>query len=541
MRRFNKVVAVSAAAVLAGTSLAACSSDGSGGGDSGDNVIRAFNTEPQNPLVPTNTNEVGGGRVIDLLFEGLVSYGVKGEVNNAVAEEITPNADATEFNIKLKEGKTFSDGSPVTANSFVDAWNYGAASENAQLAQSFFEPIEGFEAVSEEGATETELSGLEVVSDTEFNVTLSRPTADFPDRLGYSAFSPLPESAYDDMDAFGENPIGNGPYKLGDEGWTHNESIQLVPNEEYDGAQEPQNDGIDFRIYSSMDTAYLDVQGGQLDLMDYRVPSQNYGTYESDFPDSNVNQPAAVFQSFTIPERLEHWGGEEGKLRRQAVSMAFDREEITETIFEGTHTPAVDFTTPAIEGGGEELENGDVLQYNPEEAKRLWAEADEISPFSGSLDIAYNADGDHQAWAEAVTNQIRETLGIESEGLSVPTFQQIRDDVTDRTIESAFRTGWQADYPSTLNFLIDLYRTGAGANDGDYSSEEFDSLIDEASAESDKNARAELVDEAQNVLLEDLPAIPLWYSNVSTAWNPELSGVEYDWKSVPVYTQITKN
>ncbi|WP_231887282.1 peptide ABC transporter substrate-binding protein [Dietzia timorensis] len=532
---------MSAAALLAGTSLAACSSDGSGGGDSGDNVISAFNTEPQNPLIPTNTNEVGGGRVVDLLFEGLVSYDTKGEISNAVAEEITPNDDATEFNIKLKEGKTFSDGSPVTANSFVDAWNYGAASKNAQLAQSFFEPIEGFEAVSEEGATETELSGLEVVSDTEFNVTLSRPTADFPDRLGYSAFSPLPESAYDDMDAFGENPIGNGPYKLGDEGWTHNESIQLVPNEEYEGEQEPKNEGIDFRIYSSMDTAYLDVQGGQLDLMDYRVPSQNYGTYESDFPDSNVNQPAAVFQSFTIPERLEHWGGEEGKLRRKAISMAFDRDEITETIFEGTHTPAVDFTTPAIEGGGEELENGDVLQYNPDEAKKLWAEADEMSPFSGSLDIAYNADGDHQAWAEAVTNQIRETLGIESEGVSVPTFQQIRDDVTDRTIETAFRTGWQADYPSTMSFLTDLYRTGAGSNDGDYSSEEFDRLIDEAGSETDEDKRAEIVHDAQNVLLEDLPAIPLWYSNVSTAWNPELKDVEYNWKSVPVYTQITKN
>ena len=70
----------------------------------------------------------------------------------------------------------------------------------------------------------------------------------------------------------------------------------------------------------------------------------------------------------------------------------------------------------AIEGGGEELENGDVLTYNPEEAKKLWAEADKMSPFSGSLDIAYNADGGHDAWVDAVSNSIKNTLGIEASG-----------------------------------------------------------------------------------------------------------------------------
>lgn len=539
MRRFSKVVALTAAVALAGGALSACSS-GNGGGSEG-NVITAFDTEPQNPLVPTNTNEVGGGRVVNQLFDMLVSYDPKGKPSNAVAESITPNDDATEFDIKIKDGKTFSDGTPVTSHSFVDAWNYGAAAKNAQLQQSFFEPIKGFDDVSKEGATATEMSGLQVVDDTEFKVTLSRPTGDFATRLGFSAFAPLPESAYSDMDAFGEAPIGNGPYKLAEGGWAHNESIELVPNENYDGDRKPKNDGVTFKIYSSMDTAYLDAQSGQLDLMDYRVPTQNFATYESDFPDSHVNQPAAIFQSFTIPQRLEHWGGEEGKLRRAAVSMAIDRKQITDTIFQGTSTPAVDFTTPAIEGGGEKLEGGDVLEHNPEKAKQLWAEADKMSPFSGSLDIAFNADGDHQAWAEAVTNQIADTLGIESKGASVPTFQQIRNDVTAGTITTAFRTGWQGDYPSIMGFLTDLYRTGAGSNDGKYSSPEFDKAIDEANSEPDETKRNEKANEAQEVLLKDLPAIPLWYSNVSTAWNPAAKDVVYDWKSEPVYTQVTKN
>jgi len=533
----NKVLAVATATVLAGGALTACSG-GDGGSDS--NMITAFETEPQNPLVTTNTNEVGGGRVLNQLYEGLVEYDAKGKPNNAVAESITPNDDATEFDIKIKEGKKFSDGSPVEAKNFVDAWNFGAASKNGQLQQSFFEPIEGFDKVSEEGATEDKMSGLEVVSPTEFKVTLSRPTGDFATRLGYSAFAPLPESAYDDIEAFGDAPVGNGPYKIEPGDWVHNESIKLTPNENYDGDRKPQNDGIEFKIYSSMDTAYLDAQSGQLDLLDYRVPQQNFTTYESDFPDSHVNQPAAIFQSFTIPGRLEHWGGEEGKLRREAVSHAIDRKQITDTIFSGAATPAVDFTTPAIEGGGEKLAGGDVLEHDPAKAKQLWAEADKISPFSGSLDIAYNADGDHQAWAEAVTNQISETLGIESKGLSFPTFQQIRNDITARTIKTAFRSGWQGDYPSTLNFLTDLYRTDAASNDGDYSSPEFDKAIDEAASEPDETKRNEKANAAQEILLKDLPAIPLWYSNVTTAWNPDVQNVVYDWKSEPVYTQVTK-
>lgn len=538
MKFLKKVAAATCAAVLVGGGLTACSSDSGSGADG--NVIRAFSTEPQNPLVTTNTNETGGGKVLKLLYEGLVAYDAKGNIENALAEKIEANDDSTEFTITIKPDQKFSDGSPVTAQSFVDAWNFGAAAKNAQLQASFFEPIEGYDEVSAEGATADTMSGLEVVSDTEFTVKLKAPTSDFPKRLGYTAFMPLPESAMSDIDAFGENPIGNGPYKLAEDGWVHNESITLVPNENYDGPRKPANDGIEFRIYTSQDTAYLDLQGGQLDIADYTVPQQNFSTFESDFPDSNVTQPAAIFQSFTIPERLEHFSGEEGKLRRQAISMAIDRDQITETIFEGTRTPAVDFTTPAIEGGGKELPGSEVTSLDKEKAKELWQQADEIKPWSGTFEIAYNADGDHQQWVEAVTNQIRDVLGIEAQGKSYPTFKQIRDEVTGQTIQTAFRTGWQADYPSTMNFLEGLYRTGAASNDGKYSSEEFDKAIDAANAASSPEEAQPEIDKAQEILLEDLPAIPLWYSNVATAWNPDLKDVEYGWDSDPLYYKLTK-
>src|SRR5690606_27093485 len=125
------------------------------------------------------------------------------------------------------------------------------------------------------------------------------------------------------------------------------------------------------------------------------VRDSAFANFESDLGDRAVNQPAAIFQSFTIPERLEHFSGEEGNLRRQAISMAINRKEITDVIFQGTRTPASDFTSPVIDGWTDSLEGSEVLDFNEEKAKELWAEADKISPWSGTFQIAYNADGGH--------------------------------------------------------------------------------------------------------------------------------------------------
>ncbi|GMA34924.1 hypothetical protein GCM10025876_11280 [Demequina litorisediminis] len=171
---------------------------------------------------------------------------------------------------------------------------------------------------------------------------------------------------------------------------------------------------------------------------------------------------------------------------------------------------------------------------------RLWAQAEEISPWEGSFEIAYNSDGGHQAWVDAVANSIKNTLGIDATGLPYATFAEIREEVTNRTIEASFRTGWQADYPSLENFLGPLYYTGAGSNDSDYSSEEFDTLIDEGKTATDSATAIEKFQASQEVLFQDLPAIPLWYSNVTGGYSESVSNVVFDWHSVPLFYEITK-
>ena len=391
-------------------------------------VITTNGSEPQNPLIPTNTNETGGGKILDSIFAGLVYYDEKGAPHNDVAESITSD-DNTTYTVKIKSGQKFTNDEPVTAESFVKAWKYGALASNKQLSSYFFEDIEGFSYDED-----TELTGLNVVDDNTFTIKLTSALADFPLRLGYSAFFPLPESAWKDLDAYGQNPIGNGPYMFAsDSAWQHNVKLDLKVNPAYDGGRKAQNGGLTFTFYANQGAAYSDLQGNNLDVLD-AIPDSAFGTYETDLGDRAVNQPAAIFQSFTIPDRLAHFSGQEGILRRQALSMAINRQEITKVIFQDTRTPASDFTSPVIDGWSNKLKGADVLKFNEKKAKDLWAQADKISPWTGTFQIAYNADGGHQGWVDAVTNSIKNVLDIDASGAPYPTFKEARTLITNRTI-----------------------------------------------------------------------------------------------------------
>lgn len=344
--------------------------------------------------------------------------------------------------------------------------------------------------------------------------------------------------AFEDIEAFGQNPNGNGPYKL--ENWSHGAEATLVPNENYDGERKAQNNGLRFVFYAQQDAAYADLLSGNLDVLE-AIPDSAFSSYEEELGDRAVGQPSAVFQSFTVGENLPHFSGEEGRLRREALSLAVNREEITDTIFLGTRTPATDFTSSVIPGHSDNLPGADVLQYNPDRARELWRQADEMSPFTEQFTISYNSDGGHQAWVDAVANSLRNTLHIDAVGNPYPDFRSLRDEVTDRTITGAFRTGWQADYPSLGNYLEPLYGTDASSNDGDYSNPKFDELLSQAASAGSLEEAKDYYNRAQEILLDELPAIPLWYSNTSGGYSENVDNVVFSWNGQPVYYLITKN
>jgi len=537
VRISRKSVGFAAVVAASALVLAACSSNSSSNPSKNLDttaVITANGSEPQNPLIPTNTNETGGGKIVDSLFAGLVYYDAKGKPVNEVADSVT-TTDAQNYTIKLKTGWKFTNGEAVTSKSFVDAWNYGALLSNAQLNGYFFESIDGFSY-----DVDSKLTGLTVVDDTTFTMKLKQPEADFPLRLGYTAFFPLPQAAYADMKAFGENPIGDGPYKFASPtAWQHNVKLDLVPNPDYTGGRKPANGGVSFVFYQSQDSAYNDLLAGNLDVLD-AVPDSALAKYKMDLGDRAVNQPAAIFQAFTIPQNLPHFTGAEGALRRAAISQSIDRKLITDKIFSATRTPASDFTSPVINGWSDKIPGSDVLKFDATKAKDLWKQADAISPWSGTFTIGYNSDGGHQAWVDAVTNSIKNTLGIDAQGKPYSTFKELRTDITKRTITGAFRSGWQADYPGLFNFLGPTLGTNASSNDGDYTNPAFDQLLKDGSAADSVDKANVIFQKAQEILFKDLPVIPLWYSNVTGGSATTVTNVVFGWNSQPLYYEVSK-
>lgn len=529
---------VLAGLALSGIGAAVLSGCGSGD-DSGAGAVTAFGTEPERPLVPTDTTEAGGGRVVSLLFVGLISYNEKSEVVNELAESIESD-DNKNWTIKIKEGKKFTNGESITAQSFVDSWNYAAAAKNSQLGSYFFEIIKGYDVVSAENSTDDAMEGLKVVDDTTFTVELSQEDITFPTRLGFAAYAPMPPVAFKDMKAFGENPVGWGPFKMDGEGaWVHNQEIRLVKNEDYDGSATAKVDSLTFKIYQNLDGGYTDILAGNLDLLD-EIPSSSIDNRETDLNGRSAQKEYAGIAAIAIPYYLEGWSGEAGKLRRQAISLSINREELIEQVLK-KGAPANDFTSPVVEGFPGDFKNSGSLAFDPTKAKELWDKAEGMEPLADSkFEIAYNDDGGHREWVDAVCNMIKNALDIKAQGKVYATFKDLRTDANNQKLVSAVRSSWMADYPSMYNFLGAQYATTGSSNDAQYSNKDFDEkLKDGLRAKTLEEANAAFV-EADEILLEDLPAIPLYYAEKTCAWSENVKDVEITWNGEIDYTRVAK-
>ncbi|MFJ6695722.1 ABC transporter substrate-binding protein [Streptomyces sp. NPDC091272] len=533
--RHAKWAAGAAAVALAAT---ACGGGGSGGGEAG--VVSASWGDPQNPLEPANTTEVQGGKVLEMLFRGLKKYNPKtGAAENMLAEKID-TTDSQNFTVTVKPGWKFSNGEKVTAKSFVDAWNYGAHLKNKQKGAPFFGYIEGYDKVHPEkgAATADTLSGLKVTGENTFTVKLSQKFSTWPETLGYAAFAPLPKVFFDDHDGFLKAPVGNGPYTV--KSYDKGSVMNLRKWAEYPGADKAQNEGVDLKVYTDYGTAYTDLTAGNLDLLD-DVPAAQLKNVKNDVGGRYLNTPAGIIQTLAFPFYDADWNKAGSAKVRRGLSMAINRAQITDTIFQKTRTPATDWTSPVLgaAGGYKAGLCGAACEYNAAEAKKLVAEGGGIP--GGQMTISYNADtGSHKEWVDAVCNSINNALGNNKAcvGNPIGTFADFRSQAGQQKFTGPFRAGWQMDYPLIQNFLEPLYATGASSNDGKFSSKEFDGLLKEANAETDTTKATTKFQEAEKVVADQMAAIPLWYQNGSAAYSERTSNVTLNPFSIPVYNQV---
>jgi oligopeptide transport system substrate-binding protein len=498
-----------------------------GGGESG-GTFSTYIAEPENPLVPGNTSETEGGQVVDALFTGLVTYNTETtELEfNGVAESIESD-DNTTWTVTLKDDWTFHDGTPVTSDSFIDAWNYTALSTNAQGNSYFFGNVEGYDDLQAEEEVQepssTELSGLKKVSDTEFTVTLKEPFAQYPLTVGYTAFYPLPEAFFDDPDAFGKQPIGNGPFKA-DGPFQPGQGITLSRYEDYAGDELAKADSVEIRVYTDANTAYTDVQAGNLDIMD-QIPPDAIATAPDEFGDRYIERPSSSFQYMGFPTYDPRF---DDKRVRQAFSMAVDRQGITEAIFNGTRQPAYSAISPVVDGARDDA--CEYCQYDPERAKALLAETDFDT--SQPVELWFNAGAGHDEWVQAVGNNLRENLGIEYVLRGDLQFAEYLPKADEKGFTGPFRLGWAMDYPSPQNYLEPLYSTGAlppnGSNTAFYSNPEFDDLIAKGNRAESNEEAIEFYQQAEDVLLEDMPIMPIMFGLVQGVHSDKVSNVTID-------------
>ncbi|MHC1559868.1 peptide ABC transporter substrate-binding protein [Actinomycetospora sp. C-140] len=493
------------AAIVAGmlaVALVATACGGSGGGDQSAQTISIEWAEPENPLIPGNTTEQNGGDAIDALFTGLVKYDVNtGQPSDEMADSITTTDNKT-FTIKIKPGWTFHDGTPVTAQNFVDSWNWTALGTNAAQAQSFMEKIDGYDEVSTEAPTAQTMRGLRVVDPQTFTVTLKQPFTIFPVTLGYSAYYPLPQKFFTDRAGYEAAPVGNGEFRF--ESRTPNQNLTLVRNDQYAGTDKPQAQRLEFRVYGELQTAYDDVVSGNLDHI-RAIPSAALAgnRWKTDLGAGARQKEGLVTDSLGVPLYDPRFANPN---LRKAISMAIDRQTIVNQIFGGVYTPATGYATSAAEGY-EPNQCGVYCTYNPDMARQLLAQA---GGFQGPLTLTANSDGGHDPYMQAVANSIRQTLGIDVRYAPVPSFSEQRRLANAKQFTGLFRAGWQGDYPDIETFLTQLYRTDASSNDYGYSNPAVDAALSAADQAPTVQAADQGYAAAERLVLNDMPSIPLW-------------------------------
>jgi oligopeptide transport system substrate-binding protein len=523
MRGFTKALVASVALVMI---AAACSSNSSTGGQGSTSAAPGTqggtfsfaNGEPTTSLIPQNNYEQYGSQVFEVLFTRLMTYDDAGAPIPAQAESVTPSSDGLTYTIKIKSGWTFHNGEPVNAQSYVDAWNYAADCTHGYILNTFFQRIDGYDALNPsdcKNLSTTEMTGLAVTDDTTFTVTLTAPFSQFPTTLGFDAYDPLPQAFYDDPDAYNEAPIGDGPYMM-DGKWKHDETINVQRYPDYAGTP-GYADKIQLKEYTG-DAYWADFQAGNVDIAQFG--SAHLAEAQASYADSMQRYSSSSFFFIGFPTYDSKF---QSKELRQALSMAVDRQSVMTAILIN-ESPADDLISPSILG----YRQG-ACKYCTLDVAGAQQKLADAGGWTGTLELNIYADDPvlEQA-AEAITNQWKENLGIDAKINAVPYNTWYGNTLSKKWTGPWFLDGWVMDYPSMEDYLTPLYATnGAYAKTG-YSNPEFEALMKQGDEAPSVDASIPFYQQADDLVLEDMPVIPWGYGNFNTVNLPTVTNVLKD-------------
>ncbi|SKC37818.1 oligopeptide transport system substrate-binding protein [Krasilnikoviella flava] len=533
--------ALAAAATAVTLVLASCSGGGGGddeggdgadggGGSDADATLRLALAQDVETLLPMDSNVGDNISVLDVVYDGLVRYDPETtEPYNYVAESIESD-DNTVWTIKLKHDLTFQNGEPVDAEAFARAWNYAAYGPNAMANNYFFERIAGYDEmqgetdddgnVTEEPAADT-LSGLEVVDPQTLEVTLNGPFAGFATMLGYTGFYPVAQACLDDVEACAVKPIGNGPFQV--EQWDQGVSLTATRWEDYSLEETPTYGTIEWTEYAGTEN-WPDFQAGNLDFA--VPPPAELATAQND-PDLQerfVEGPGAALTYLAFP--LYEDGPWTDIEFRKAISLAIDRQGIIDALLPGERVPADSWVVPDGVPGGE-AGTCQWCEFDPAAAKAALEKAGGW-PDGEKMTIHLGQDETEQALFKAIGDSIQENLGIPYELDPTPDYFDRR---SARDFSGPFRANWFPDYPLNENYLAPVYASGDAKNGNTefgYYSEDFEAAIAAGDEAATLEEAVTHYQEAEAVLAEDFPTVPVVFSVNSYYYSENVSNVVLD-------------
>jgi oligopeptide transport system substrate-binding protein len=481
--------------------------------------------EPQY-LDPAKSVGVAEFRIEYACFEGLASFGDNDIPVPGTAEKWVISPDGKTLTFYIRKNARWSNGDPLTAHDFEYAWkrllNPNTASSNAGIL-FYLKNAEDYYTGKINDASQV---GVKAVDNYTLVATLNAPCSYFPAlTINPSLYPVNPKIVEANPDKWTGSPdtyIGNGPFKLVN--WVHHEKLEFVPNPYYWNKTKVNLQKLVCYTVEEQSTALTMFDTGQLDLSD-------------ELPRPEIPRLAAaglIKQSASIGTYYYMFNTKKIPLNdsrvRKALALAIDRGQIVKYITKAGEKPALGFVPYGIPDanpkngfrqiGGDNFKDGDSGA-----AKKLLAEAgySDIKKFP-AIEILYNTNETNKQIAEVIQEMWREKLGINTTLVN----QEWKVYLQSRS-EGNFqvaRSSWIGDYVDPMTFL-DIWATGNGNNFTGWTNARYDKLIDIAKSTRDSKARYQALHDAEKLLMNEMPILPIYFYTRPYIIKPWVKGVRY--------------
>ncbi len=455
------------------------------------------------------------------LFEGLVTEGADGKPQPGVAEKWDISSDGKTYTFHLRADAKWSDGSALTANDFVYAWQRALAPETASDYAFILWPIVGAEAFSKGTNKEPASIGVKAIDAHTLAVTLNAPTPYFLTLLMHHMTYPVPQQVVEKAGkdwTKPENLISNGAYTL--KAWQPQAQITLVKNPNYRRAKDISIDSVVYIPTEDKATELKRFRAGELDITD-DIPNDQTAWVTENLAAAFHNSPYIGTYYYAL--NLQDAAFKDNVKLRRALSLAIDRDILTAKLTQSGEQPAFGWV-PAVDNYTQQTMPEKALDKNARItlAKQLYAESGYGADKPLTLELLYNTSDNHKKLAIAVAAMWKQTLGVQT-NLRNEEWKVYLNSRKQKQFQ-VVRSGWIGDYNDAYSFLS-LFKSDVGEmNTAAYNSAAYDKLIHAAENEVDADKRREDLQQAEQVLLADMPIIPVYHYTTQHLVNPKITG-----------------